>query len=255
MSDIIPILARAIGEEEHSVDARELHAKLEVGRDFSNWIKSRIDGLGLVQGVDYEKFNDLASPVLASANRIDYALTLDAAKHVAMAERNERGRQIRGYFIAAERRLREAQSPVAALNDPAALRGLLLDYTGRLLAAEATIAEQAPKVDFHDAVLAAGDTLGFREAVKVLKRSTAATEAEVRTILMTKRIVQRLGKKMLPTYIGGEQRGYVTSRITTWVDATGVTHSDPELRITPKGIDWLLRQLRERAPATGDEAA
>jgi hypothetical protein len=37
------------------VNARDLHGRLGVGRDFSNWIKDRIEKYGLVGGVDYEK--------------------------------------------------------------------------------------------------------------------------------------------------------------------------------------------------------
>ena len=36
-----------------TVNARELHSFLEVGRDFSNWIKGRISTLGSIEGEDY----------------------------------------------------------------------------------------------------------------------------------------------------------------------------------------------------------
>jgi anti-repressor protein len=35
------------------VNARDLHAFLEVGRDFSSWIKSRIEVYGFAENVDY----------------------------------------------------------------------------------------------------------------------------------------------------------------------------------------------------------
>ena len=36
-----------------TVNARELHSFLEVGGDFSNWIKGRISTLGSIEGEDY----------------------------------------------------------------------------------------------------------------------------------------------------------------------------------------------------------
>ena len=35
------------------VDARGLHFKLEVGRDFNNWIKDRIEKYGFIEGKDF----------------------------------------------------------------------------------------------------------------------------------------------------------------------------------------------------------
>jgi anti-repressor protein len=36
-----------------AVNARDLHAALEVGRDFSTWIKERIEKYGFVEGEDF----------------------------------------------------------------------------------------------------------------------------------------------------------------------------------------------------------
>ena len=42
---------------------------------------------------------------------VDFVLTLDMAKELAMVERNEKGRQIRQYFIWAEIKLRALAQP------------------------------------------------------------------------------------------------------------------------------------------------
>lgn len=85
-------------------DARDLHAGLRVGRDFTNWIKSRIEKYGFQEHVDYEVVEDLSSPNMASSKARAqimhvYTLTLDMAKEIAMVENNERGRTIRRYYI------------------------------------------------------------------------------------------------------------------------------------------------------------
>lgn len=102
--DLIPILSRAVGEESHGVDARTLHATLGNRDHFSTWIGDRIAQLGLVQSIDWESFSE--SSEKGGRPRIEYILTLDAAKHVAMVEKTAKGAELRAYFIAAEERRR-----------------------------------------------------------------------------------------------------------------------------------------------------
>lgn len=95
------------------VDARELHAALGVGKDFSTWIKSRIKQYGFVEHQDYVTAKNLRSPISGSSKAreqvaIDYYITLDMAKELAMVERNEKGRAVRKYFIECERRAYQA---------------------------------------------------------------------------------------------------------------------------------------------------
>lgn len=100
-------------------NARDLHAFLQVRRDFSNWIKGRIDQYGFEEEIDFIvaiiNDNELDSPDLANQvtrhggdrKSIDYHLSLDMAKELAMIENNEVGRKVRRYFIQMERQARE----------------------------------------------------------------------------------------------------------------------------------------------------
>ncbi|MFK3774094.1 phage antirepressor KilAC domain-containing protein [Pseudomonas sp. NPDC089406] len=64
----------------------------------------------------------------------------------------------------------EAQvaKPVANLNDPAALRGLLLSYTEQVMKLEAKVAEDEPKVDYYSQVRDAKNTQTIGDFAKVL---------------------------------------------------------------------------------------
>ena len=53
MVEIIKISENERGDQ--AVSARELHQFLEVGRDFSNWIKDRISKYGFIEGEDFYK--------------------------------------------------------------------------------------------------------------------------------------------------------------------------------------------------------
>ena len=96
-----------------TVSARELHRFLEVGRDFSNWIKGRIEEFGYESGRDFLAITgspDLANQKGRGGDRrsIEYHLTLDMAKELAMIERSPMGRVARKYFIKCEQLAREA---------------------------------------------------------------------------------------------------------------------------------------------------
>ena len=97
------------------VNARDLHEALQAQRDFSNWVKDRIEKYGFIEGEDFFKQTDFCSPNLANKkndgrgghNKIDYLLTLDMAKELAMVENNEVGRNIRRYLIRVEKKAKE----------------------------------------------------------------------------------------------------------------------------------------------------
>ncbi len=94
IADLIPFGQAIIGEGlVQTVNARDLHVFLEIGKDFSTWLKSRIEQYEFIENQDF-----VCSPVLGSEgrgghNRIDYHLTLDMAKELSMVERNEKGKQ------------------------------------------------------------------------------------------------------------------------------------------------------------------
>ncbi|EEQ2115517.1 phage antirepressor Ant [Escherichia coli] len=126
-TQLIPVFEGTISNEPTLlVNARDLHGFLEVGKDFSNWIRARLNEYGFVENLDYILF----SPNLAKTpgrRRKDYHLTLDTAKELAMVERNEKGRQIRRYFIECEKKLRNIQ-PVQTEQQFTAEEIILLCY-------------------------------------------------------------------------------------------------------------------------------
>lgn len=120
---LIPIELRPIGgAEAPSVSARDLHRKLEVGRDFSNWIKARIRELGLAEGIQYVRVVD-GSPIQRAkpgrgGNRrpvYEYILTVPTARDVALAERNAAGRMLRQFLELQIGDVTVYQQPAAAL--------------------------------------------------------------------------------------------------------------------------------------------
>lgn len=94
MNELIKTITRDDGTI--AVSGRELHDFLEVGKDFSSWFKD-MASYGFEEGKDFSPFS--AKTHNGGRPRIEYVMTLDMAKEVAMIQRTDRGKQARQYFI------------------------------------------------------------------------------------------------------------------------------------------------------------
>lgn len=109
---MVPVFeAVQLGQCRQMVNARDLHAFLQVGRDFSTWIKGRIEEYGFERDHDYFQLDspDLVNQVKrhgGDRRTIEYHLTIGMAKELAMVERTDVGRQVRRYFIDMEEKAR-----------------------------------------------------------------------------------------------------------------------------------------------------
>ena len=92
---------------EQVVNARELWKALGSKQEYANWIKSRISSYGFQENEDYISFDEVIKRANGATTRKEYIITLDTAKEIAMVENNEKGREVRRYFIEAEKRYRE----------------------------------------------------------------------------------------------------------------------------------------------------
>ena len=107
MKQLIPIRAETYqGVVKQTVNARDLHAFMEVRRDFSNWIKARIEQYGFVKDEDFimlylAKTGEIKER--GKANAIEYRLTLDMAKELSMVEKTRKGQEARRYFLKCEK--------------------------------------------------------------------------------------------------------------------------------------------------------
>ena len=116
MNELISLPQSAInGELQQTVNARELHKFLESKQDFSTWIKKKLERLRLQVDKDYV----IVPQIYGTANggfaeRLEYFITLDTAKHIAMMENTDRGFEVRDYFITCEKKLREVAKPQPA---------------------------------------------------------------------------------------------------------------------------------------------
>lgn len=98
------------------VNARDLHQFLGSRKDFSSWIKSRINDYKFVEELDFFSFTQIGEREIGATKRKEYHVSLDMAKELSMVERTERGRQARQYFIAMEQRAVTSHNHLVELN-------------------------------------------------------------------------------------------------------------------------------------------
>lgn len=149
------------------------------------------------------------------------------------------------------------QDALKALADPATLRQLLLENVEKVIALEGEVAESRPKVEVYDRIVDSGDTVGFREAAKLIFVGTGAKEPEVKGFMLRAKWIQRLGGR-LATASYGQQKGYVTTRDKELKHLTSFAGKPvviPELRITQKGVARAIERLNAESSALDKGAA
>ena len=234
MNELIKIEAHEIsGASTQTCNARDLWQFVESKQEFANWIKGRVEKYGFTEGEDFtvDKF------INGRATVIDYHLTIEMAKELAMVENKEKGRQVRRYFIECERRVKSvtATDPMAILADPVAMRGLLLTYTEKVIALEEKVAEQVTKVKALDRIATADGSLCFTDAAKTLQ---IRLKDLIAWLSSHKWIYQRPGTSWI-AYQDKIQSGYIEHKTNTVERSDGTEKVVTQARITPKGLAKL----------------
>ncbi|WP_459778572.1 antA/AntB antirepressor family protein, partial [Bartonella henselae] len=109
MNTLIEISEQVIDQETvQTVNARDLHAFLEIKARFNDWIKNRIKECKFQENIN---FITLTKNLVNGGKVKEYHITLDMAKHLSMIERNDKGHEARQYFIKCERLLKQVATP------------------------------------------------------------------------------------------------------------------------------------------------
>lgn len=106
---LIPYAQQLFGSSKvNTVNARDLHKFLGVKTQYNKWIARRLKQYRFFEDLDYcraKSGEDQTDP-------IEYHLSFDTAKKLAMVERTERGDEARRYFLACEKALTEVRQRV-----------------------------------------------------------------------------------------------------------------------------------------------
>lgn len=162
MNEIIKINQNEQGDVQ--VSARQLYQALGIKKRFSAWFETNSNQL-----IENEDYTSVLSGTEVQNNGgtqlrqlQDYALTIDAAKQIAMMSGTEKGKEVRMYFIQVEK----------AWNSPDQIMARALQISKlKLENKDKLIAELKPKAVFADAVSASHTSILVGELAKILKQN------------------------------------------------------------------------------------
>lgn len=102
-NELVPVYETSTGEK--VVYGSELHEVLGVRTPYKDWSTRRLNDIDAVENEDFE-----AAQICAPSGQTkkDHIIKLDVAKEMAMLERNEKGKQVRRYFIQVEKKYKAA---------------------------------------------------------------------------------------------------------------------------------------------------
>lgn len=173
-----------------TVSGRELHELLDVKTAYKDWFP-RMCEYGFAEGTDFCSF---LSESTGGRPATDHQLTIEMAKEICMLQRNDKGKQVRQYFLNLEkawntpemvmsRALKMAESQICKL---------------QAVNSELTVKNQIlqPKADYFDSLCDRGLLTSFRETAKELN----IKEKKFINFLIDKKYIYRDKKGKLMPY-------------------------------------------------------
>lgn len=140
-----------------------------------------------------------------------------------------------------ERKEQRYVDPMTCLNDPAAMRGLLLTYTEKVLTLEEEKKILTPKAEALDRIAHADGTNCITDTAKVLQ----VRPKDLFSLLSADHwIYRRPGGKGWIAYQDKIQQGLLTHKVTTVMDIhTGRERVIEHVLVTPKGLAKLAGKV------------
>lgn len=142
-----------------TLSARDLHDFLGIGTEFRKWFP-RMTEYGFNENIDYQRVYQKCPTLGGEQEKVDYQITIEMAKEIAMLQRNDKGKQARQYFIELEKKW----------NSPEWVMNRALEYSKKQV--ESLLLENKelkPKALFADAVSASKNSVLVGELAKMIK--------------------------------------------------------------------------------------
>lgn len=253
MKELIKLTQQTLNNETvNAVSARELYDIL--GMDKSNWSrwykKNIVDNPFAEEHVDWEGFVTMTN----GNETLDFMLSLELAKKLAMQTRSQVGEDVRQYFIECEKQLvssknlKENLILAMVMAEGTVNRALAVgDYEEQYVRPlENKVKEQSqdinrmkPKEEFYDIAVDSTSTFSMQEVAKVLN---------FKNMGRNKLFAYLRGKGILNKYNIPYQQHVDAGRFklieTTWNNPkTGEAVVDTKVVVYQKGVDYISKLL------------
>ena len=219
------------------VNGRELHEILGVKTAYKDWFPRMVE-YGFTEGVDFIAIAQKRATAQGNETTYtDHILKLDMAKEIAMLQRNEKGKEIRQYFIEVEKEFNSPEKVMAR-----ALR--IADKTINTLKLENAqqnqiIKELKPKADYTDRILKNKSLV----TTTAIAKDYGMSATTFNKILHELKIQYKLGSQWF-LYTNYQDKGYTSSETVEFTRSNGMTDIAMTTKWTQKGRLFLYDELK-----------
>lgn len=164
-NELVPVYTTSTGEK--VVYGTELHKALGSKSNYREWANRRFKDIDAVENEDFEGV-EISTP--SGQSKKEHIIKLDIAKEMAMLERNEKGRQVRRYFIQVEKKYKVGIPGMIPTGKQ--LMALAVMEAQRIIGEQnRAIERMAPKEVFADAVASSHSSILIGELAKILRQN------------------------------------------------------------------------------------
>jgi len=219
-----------------TVNARDLHRTLRVKRDFTNWVKDRLESCMFKENEDFVVYAKSGENPCGGRPSSEYFLTLDAAKHFAMLERNDQGFKVRQYFVEFEK---QAKKTLPALTFKELVANTLQANTETIQRLMLEVEDRDQKIT----VLAPKAAVFEEHCGRSMTINQFARTLEGVNLNMVRNDLKRLGYLY---HNGLGLRVYAPYRDNYFVEKINPNdQGDRAMYVTPKGKELMTKLYRE----------
>lgn len=232
------------------VSGRDLHRFLEIGTQYKKWMDRMIE-YGFIENVDFAVLvkNVYDETAFGGKRKItDHIIKIEMAKEIGMIQRNEKGKQIRKYFIKVEEEYKKEKQNKLPQTYLEALKELVVKVEENeklklenkkqqetITVQTQTIKEYEPKVSYYDIILSSNELL----TITLIAKDYGMSGKEMNKKLNEMKIQYKLGNNWL-LYQDYSSFGYTKTKTTTLDNGKTVTN----MRWTQKGRLFLYEKLK-----------
>lgn len=219
------------------ISGRELYERLEVKTPYTQWF-NRMCEYGFTENVDFIGFSQKSDKPQGGRPLEDHILKLDMAKEIAMLQRNEKGKQIRQYFIEVEKEYNSPEKIMARalVISNKQIESLKLENKMK----DQQLAELKPMADYTDKILKSKSLVTITQIAKDYGMSGRTLN---NTLHQLKIQYSQSGQWLL--YAKYQGKGYTHSETIELTHVNGNDKVVMNTKWTQKGRLFLYDVLKE----------